>query len=179
MNNNPIEYLIAEHDVISHVENLVPHLEGYRNINKEAYEEAMQSLITFFREYADKFHHYKEEQVLFPKLNAHHNFSQQELITELEDHHELFREYLSSIETFLQEKNYEQVQAILKKYINELLDHIAAENDELFVMAESLFNDDEIESMYFSFKDIDREFGEDKKQQLAETIEQIERILSL
>ncbi len=45
-------------------------------------------------------------------------------------------------------------------------------------MAETLFTDDELESMYFSFKDIDREFGEDKKQQLVETLEQIEKMLS-
>ncbi len=177
MNNQPLEYLIAEHDIISRVEQMVPQLDSYWKTNQETYEETIRSLITFFREYADKFHHYKEEQILFPKMNRHPDFSQQELIEEFEDHHELFREHLSSVEASLQEKNYEQVQAILKRYINELLDHIAAENDELFVMAESLFNDDELESMYFSFKDIDREFGEDKKQQLVETLEHIEKIL--
>jgi hemerythrin-like domain-containing protein len=177
MSNNPINYLIAEHDVISRVEQLIPHLENYWNTDRNAYEKIIQSLFTFFKEYADKFHHFKEEQVLFPKMNAHHDFTQQVLIAELEDHHELFREYLSSMKTFLEEKNYEKVHAILKTYVNELLDHIGAENDELFVMAESLFTDDEIETMYFDFKDIDRELGEDKKQELVETLEQIEKTL--
>lgn len=179
MNNHPIDFLIAEHDVISRVEKLIPHLENYWNINSEAYEESIQSLIIFFKEYADKFHHYKEEQVLFPKLNAHHHFSQPILIEELEDHHELFREYLSSMETFLQEKNYEKVQVILKTYMNKLLDHIGAENDELFEIAKALLSEDELESMYFYFKDIDRELGEDKKQELVEKLEQVEKLLPL
>ncbi len=178
MNNHPNEHLFAEHDVISGVEVLVPLLDGYWNINSEIYEEAIRSLLTFFREYADNFHHYKEEQVLFPKMNRHPDFSQHELIAELEDHHVLFRGYLSSVETSLQEKNYEKVQTILRTYVNELLDHIGAENDELFVMAETLFSEAEMEAIYFAFKDVDRELGEEKKQRLAETIQTIENILS-
>ncbi len=175
MTNNPIEYLIAEHDVISRVEELIPDIERCRHTNIEVYEETIQKLISFFREYADKFHHFKEEEVLFPKMNAHHHFSQQELIDELEDHHELFRERLSAIETSIHEKNYEQAQYNLETYLDELLSHIGAENDELFVMAETLFTDNELESMYFSFKDIDMKFGEDKKQNLVESLDEIEK----
>ncbi|RLD22601.1 MAG: hypothetical protein DRI69_00710 [Bacteroidetes bacterium] len=178
MNHNGIEYLVAEHDIISSVEDLLPRLDGYWNIDKEVYEEAVKLLITFFREYGDKFHHYKEEQVLFPRLNSNYEFSQPTLVEELEDHHEFFREYVSSLENSLQNKDYEKVQGTLKSYVRDLLDHIGAENDELFVMAESLFSEEELEAMYFDFVDYDRDIGEETKQQLTLIPQKIESLLT-
>jgi hemerythrin-like domain-containing protein len=178
MNHNGIAYLVAEHDIISRVEELVPRLDGHWKINREAYEELITLLITFFREYGDKFHHYKEEQVLFPKLNNNYEFSQPTLLEELEDHHEIFREYMSDIETSLRAMDFEKVQSTLKSYVGDLLDHIAAENDELFVMAESLLSEEDLESMYFDFVDFDLDIGKEKKQELADIPNKIARILS-
>jgi len=178
MNHNGIEYLVAEHEVIIRVEELLPRLVNYWNIDREGYENAVRLLITFFREFGDKIHHYKEEQVLFPKLNSNYEFSQPTLVEELEDHHEMFREYVSSLESHLQAQEYEKVQSTLKSYVGDLLDHIGAENDELFVMAESLFSDEELEAMYFDFVDYDRSVGDDKKKKLAEIPDKIEKLLS-
>jgi hemerythrin-like domain-containing protein len=178
MNNNGITLLLAEHDVISRVENLIPRLDGHWKISREGYEAAVNLLISFFREYGDKFHHYKEEQVLFPKLNSNFEFSQPTLLEELEDHHEMFREYMASLETSLRAQDYEKVQSTLQSYTSDLLDHIAAENDELFVMAESLLSEEELEAMYFDFEDFDRQIGTEIKRQLAEIPDTIERILS-
>ena len=65
------------------------------------------------------------------------------------------------------------MQELLTGYINDLLDHIAVENDELFIMAESLFNEDELERMYFLFQDIDMELGQVRKQELVDSIKQM------
>ena len=54
--------------------------------------------------------------------------------------------------------------------MQDLLDHIAAENDELFVLAETLMEEDDLETIYFKFKDIDLELGEDRKVELEESI---------
>jgi len=179
MNHNGINYLVAEHDIISSVEDLLPLLNGHWRINKEIYEEAVKLLIIFFREYGDKFHHFKEEQVLFPKLNSKSEFSQPTLVEELEDHHELFREYVATLEAVLLDGDYEKVQSTLKSYVADLLDHIGAENDELFVMAESLLTAEELEAMYFDFVDYDREIGDDKKQELCKIPIKVETILNM
>ena len=50
------------------------------------------------------------------------------------------------------------------------MDHIAVENDELFVLAESLMDEDELETIFFKFKDIDMELGEDGKVKLEESL---------
>ena len=178
MNNHPIEFLIEEHNIISRVEDLIPRLRECRKDHSEEYEKAIRSLLIFFREYADNYHHSKEEQVLFPKMNNHPDFSQFELLTELEEHHDLFRERLSSIEDFLHQQNYEKVQNTLEKYLEELLDHIGVENDELFEIAKMIFNDYELENIYFSCKDIDRNLGENKKQKLINILDDIEVSIS-
>ena len=54
--------------------------------------------------------------------------------------------------------------------MNDLLDHIAVENDELFVLTENIISEDELEKIYFLFEDLDREMGLDKKLKLESLV---------
>jgi hemerythrin-like domain-containing protein len=161
--HNPFNILIQEHSVISSVSTSVNELEQVLKSSPEKFEETLNLLLKFFRDYSDKYHHHKEELILFPAMNNHPDFMQQDIIHELEEHHENFREQLSEIDAALKTKEYVQALKILKVYVNDLLDHIAIENDELFIMAESLFSENEMERMYFQYKDIDNELGETAK----------------
>lgn len=60
-------------------------------------------------------------------------------------------------------ENFPESYESLRHYNNDLLDHIAAENDELFVLAQSLLSESELEKIYFHFKDVDMQLGEDRK----------------
>ena len=86
----------------------------------------------------------------------------------------MFRETVAEIEAAAQDKDWPKTQKLLKAYINDLLDHIAVENDELFNMAESVFSDDELERIYFLFEDIDRDLGLERKQALVEDMKSIQ-----
>lgn len=169
--NNPIQTLMDEHEIISSTEDLIKTLDKQWETDKDNYTNKIKHLLEFFREYSDKFHHHKEEEVLFKELKANPDFILDDLISELEEHHEMFRETVNDIEEALSNEGFEKVQSLLSQFINDLLDHIAVENDELFIMAESLFSEDELERMYFLFEDIDRELGEERKQELAEKLE--------
>lgn len=175
--NNPIQVMLDEHDIISSAEQIVKLLDRYWEKSESKYVNQVHSLIIFFREYADKYHHFKEEQILFPELEKLDDFAVNSIVSELIEHHEMFREHTTSIEEFLDDKQYESAQKLLFTYMDELLDHIAAENDEVFVMAESLFSENELESMYFKFKDIDMELGESNKEKLCEKLNSIEMVL--
>lgn len=165
--HNPIDILTSEHDVISSAEDFIHSNENLWTGDAAGYENAVRNLLEFFRQYSDKFHHHKEEEVLFPEMSAHPEFMLQEIISELEEHHDLFREYVAKIDKAFNEGQWEKVQILLKQYMNDLLDHIAVENDELFVIAEGLFTEGESERMYFRFMDIDAELGLERKQELA------------
>lgn len=171
--NNPIQVLMDEHEVISSVESIIQSLEKDWETDEGKYAEKIKQLLRFFREYSDNFHHHKEEEILFKELINNPDFLLDDIITELEEHHEMFRATVDEIQEAVDQKEWSKVQNLLKRYVNDLLDHIAVENDELFIMAESLFSEDELERMYFLFEDIDIELGKEHKQELAEGLNSI------
>ena len=170
MEHNPIETMLHEHEVICSTEAIIEGLDLLWEKDADDYKEKVTTLISFFREYADAYHHRKEEEVLFPEINNHPDFVLQEIIDEFEQHHEDFRDSATEIEEMLGNGEYKESYKELNSYLQDLLDHIAAENDELFVLAETLMDEEELETIYFKFKDIDMELGEDRKVELENNI---------
>ncbi len=173
MEHNPIQTMLDEHEVICKTEPIIDNLDKLWEKDVATYIELVNQLIGFFREYADGHHHRKEEEVLFPAIKNHPDFVLEELIDEFEQHHEDFRDYTKEIEEAIADDDFEKSYKELKNYLQDLLDHIGAENDELFVLAESLLDEDELETVFFKFKDIDMELGEDRKAELEQSIETI------
>lgn len=168
MEKNPAAMLMNEHAIIEQTEDIIHSMDGLWLKNHEKYRAMVSKLLYFFRAYSDLFHHRKEEEVLFPELNNHPDFLITEIIDELEDHHEMFREYTKEIEDLIERDELIKSHLLLKKYVHDLLDHIAVENDELFSITENLFTESQLENMYFRFKDIDLEIGEDLKSELEQ-----------
>ncbi len=173
MDNDPVNLLLAEHEIIAGAKDVIAAMDQLWTKSADTYERAFREIVSFFVSYSDGFHHRKEEDVLFPALRNHPDFYSNEILDELEDHHQTFREHIGQMQLALEEKNYERAHARLKRYFDELLDHIAVENDELFVMAESLLGDAELERMYFRFKDVDLEIGDDRKKDLERRLAEI------
>lgn len=166
-----MQVLVHEHDIISKAENVIQALKNTWESDPVEYTHKVERLIAFFREYSDQFHHHKEEVVLFRELKDNPDFLPKDIVTELEGHHQAFRETVAEIEEAVDNGNYPRAQQLLEGYIDDLLDHIAIENDELFSMAESVFSAEQLERMYFQFEDIDRELGIERKQLLAGSLE--------
>ena len=99
------------------------------------------------------------------------------IIAEMLENHQDFRNLVKLIETEVISENYDKSASLLSKYTEMLLDHIAVEDDELFQIAETLFDDNELEKLYFDFQDIDRELGFDNKIELEKMKENLESIL--
>lgn len=177
MENNPAEMLMNEHDIIKRVEAVIHSMDKLWEKDPEKYKAMVTRMLYFFKEYSDKFHHYKEEEVLFPEMRNHPDFVLDEIIEELEEHHVMFREYAKDIRESIENDEPEKAHKILKKYISNLLDHIAIEDDELFSMAQSLFTEEQFEKLYFRFKDIDLELGEKFKEDLEKIPDELENSL--
>ncbi|MBK9283015.1 MAG: hemerythrin domain-containing protein [Sphingobacteriaceae bacterium] len=161
--NNPIHILNIEHEHISKLNNIIFTLKDEWKTDEQHYQKQVEYIFYFLQKYSDGYHHFKEEEILFPAMSQHPEFLLQGILDELKEHHENFREYIAEAIDALEEKNFEKVQSILEKLITELMDHIAIENDELFVMAENLFTEKELEEIFFRFSDIDRELGKENK----------------
>ncbi len=166
MESNTSKMLLNEHEIIKTVEGTIYAMDLLWEKDPEKYQSLVARMLYFFKEYSDRFHHYKEENVLFPEMRSHPNFTLHEIIDELEEHHKMFREYTREIKEAIENRQFEKAHGILKKYINDLLDHIAVEDDELFSMAENLFSESHYEKLFYQFKDIDLELGEAFKKEL-------------
>lgn len=168
--NNPIELLIQEHDIILQAIESAKKLSSIKGTNPEAYQFDIKKMIGFFRNYADKYHHYKEETLLFPAMCDENAILKDGIIGEMMDNHSKFRNDLIEIEADLNELELDSANKKVVKYLNELLDHISIENDEVFQIAESLLSESEIEKIYFGFIDIDRELGIAEKSELESLV---------
>ena len=177
MTNHYIKMLYDEHEVIVNAIDVARQMKPLIEKNPELYDANLHKLIKFFRNYADKFHHYKEEIILFPEMNKRNELLADGVIKEMFENHEDFREMIRGIENNLNEKNYVKAHALLVDYTEQLLDHIAVENDEVFQMAETIFDKFELERIGHRFMDCDRQLGEDIKEELRGMAEQMRKDL--
>ncbi|MBE2245934.1 MAG: hemerythrin domain-containing protein [Candidatus Competibacteraceae bacterium] len=165
-----IDLLYDEHQIITQaIEQVRAFLDEAVNGTKSI--EEMHAYILFFRHYADKFHHYKEEEILFPEMAKRNELIAEGVIQEMLDNHVEFRQMIADMEASASEGDAAKTQMQFAQYAEALLDHIAVENDEVFQMAESLFSDDELENMYFRFVDMDRELNDAKKREMEASIQ--------
>ena len=171
--NNAMQKLFNEHEIIVNAVDAAKQLRPQLGKNDKQYEQNVRDLISFFRNYADDFHHHKEEQILFPLMKQKNELLGDGVIKEMLDNHEEFRGRINNVEKFINEKNYEQAQQELEKYSEALLDHIAVENDEVFQIAETLLSAAELEKMHFDFEDADIELGDGKKLAYEELVESL------
>jgi hemerythrin-like domain-containing protein len=171
--NKTIQMLFDEHEIIVNAIDAAQQLKTQLGKSDKQYEQNVRDLIGFFRDYADNYHHHKEEQILFPAMKKKNELLADGVLKEMLDNHEEFRELINSVEKALDEKNYIQSQQKLDIYSEALLNHIAVENEEVFQMAETLLTEPEAEKMLFDFEDADIELGSGKKQEYEELIESL------
>ncbi len=166
--NRFIKILYDEHTVIVNAIDIAKQLRSLVGRDDGMYEKSLRKLITFFREYADKYHHHKEELILFPEMNKRNELLEDGIVKEMFENHEDFRESIGRIVAKLDQKDYSAAQEELEKYTEALLDHIAVENDEVFQIAELLLSEAELEKIGYRFIDCDKDLGEKHKEDLIE-----------
>ncbi|MGP8215115.1 MAG: hemerythrin domain-containing protein [Bacteroidia bacterium] len=171
--NKAATLLFSEHEVIINATSLVKRADVYIDKDNSRYKKLMRELLDFFRNYADKYHHYKEEHVLFPEMVKKHELLGDGAIKEMLDNHEDFRILLRDIEDSLESGDYKASSKLFHQYAESLLDHIAVEDEEIFQMMDTLFSPDELEKMYYRFEDCDNELGNEEKHTMERHITKI------
>ncbi len=122
-----------------------------------------RSAVDFIRNYADKFHHAKEEDILFAELNKdsanlHCNPTQQMLYE-----HDLGRQFVKELQTGLDQDDPAKALAGAKGYANLLKDHIFKEDNILYPMADEALSDKIKDEMLEKFEKIGKEYAEANK----------------
>ena len=161
------EELSQEHQnilkVIAALEKECSSLERGAALDKAFFADA----IDFIRSYADKFHHAKEEDILFvrleqPDVMMHCNPCQQMLYE-----HDVGRNYVKGLEAGLEA---DDVQAVIKNargYGQLLREHIFKEDNILYPMAEQALGPEKGAPMLEQFEEVDTRFTEANERYLA------------
>ncbi len=150
--------------VISALQNECSAIENGRKID----EAFLKKSIAFIRNYADKFHHAKEEDILFKDLcsdsvNMHCNPTQQMM-----HEHDLGRAFVKEFEQGLKSMNKNKIIENAQGYCSLLQEHIFKEDSILYPMADEVLNAAMQKSLLERFKKAESKFSKsDMKNYLA------------
>ena len=171
--NDPVQTLLDEHTIISDALHTARQAASLIGKDDKLYARIVKQLIYFFRKYADGYHHKKEEDILFPEISKRRALLEGGIIMEMLENHDEFRKMVTLIEKFVDEGDNVRAQRVVERYTEAMFDHIGVENDELFHVSQVLMSQDELQKVYFKFKDADVEMGEKYKLELVELAKDI------
>jgi hemerythrin-like domain-containing protein len=145
--------LTQEHEAIlrglTALEKLGWRLESGQPVDREA----LTWLIGFFRIFADRCHHGKEEQHLFPALERHGVPKEGGPLGVMREEHEEGRALVRA----MAEGDDRQTAAAIRGYVALLRAHIDKENSVLFPLAEQILPDDEQRALGHAFEAVEQE----------------------
>lgn len=99
-------------------------------------EDFFAKVAGFIRNYADKFHHAKEENILFMELNKDGVLEHCNPIGQMLHEHDLGRGFVKGVEEGLRNKNKEEIAKNARGYCELLQEHIFKEDNILYPMAD-------------------------------------------
>ena len=149
-------------------------IENENNIKKEFFNKA----IDFIKNYADKFHHVKEENILFKELckeevegKMHCNPTQQML-----HEHTIGREFVKGMIQSLEENNKKKLLENAIGYTNLLQDHIFKEDNILYPMADEVLTEEKQEEILVACEKAEKElFEKGTKEKYIELAEELSK----
>ncbi len=125
----------------------------------------IETVVDLVKNYADKFHHAKEEDLLFP-LMSHKGFSKNHgPIAVMLHEHELGRRYLKGIQDSIplfingEKSALQKIYENMNAYIELLSNHIDKENNILFRMADDILDENEQQNLLKKFKEIEKDLN--------------------
>ncbi len=165
----PLQALVNEHTNIKRVLTLIPALS--ERIQKGFDAQSRQictQVLSFIREYADRFHHAKEEDILFKFFD-----SGSDIIGVMCKEHEIGRNHVRAALAALEQNDATTFIEQLQAYGLLLTEHIRKEDEILYPWMNRELSDSQVGKLFSKFGAVDEEFGAKAKQYLGmmETLE--------
>ena len=172
----PTKMLMEEHqNILKVIGALVKEcdaIEAGAEVDKDFFEKS----IDFIRNYADKFHHAKEEDILFVELCKDTIEMRCDPTQQMLHEHDMGRNFVKAMEEGVQENDKEKVLQNARGYAHLLQDHIYKEDNILYPMADEALSQQMQESMLEKFKEAEREkFGDGVKEKYLSLAKELEK----
>ncbi len=158
MNKKPTEILSDEHKNILKVIGALEHECRLLQAGGEVDIDFFSQAIDFIRNYADKFHHAKEEDILFKEFCGHAEELHCNPVKQMLYEHDLGRGYVKDMEKALLQNNKTLLADNALKYTFLLKEHIFKEDNVLYPMADEALSSDVYEEMDKKFMEINSDY---------------------
>jgi hemerythrin-like domain-containing protein len=176
----PTQILRDEHEIILRGLDLLADFSEKLNDGVPVAPDKLDSIIEFFRLYADKTHHGKEEALLFPAMVAK-GFSYETgpihcMMADHEQNRTLTRAMIAEISGMRAGDSRAPLRfaEAAHRYIQGLREHIQKENMVLFNMAEQVLLPSEEPSLLAQFHEVDnKEIGREEIQRLIRILDRV------
>lgn len=175
--SRPFHILKHEHRVIEMglraLDGICMRLEGGNKVPAAA----LQEIVDFITTFADRYHHRKEETLLFPALERRGITREGGPLGVMEYEHQVERELIADLEQAIdlyQEGDVDAAQRFVeaaRAYLRLLVGHIEKEDSILFRIGDELLEDEEKAALVVSFKQIESALGN-------RTVQDYERLAS-
>lgn len=151
----PIQALVDEHKLIKRFLALVPDLCQKIESDLEENKPLVKQSVEFIKQFADKFHHAKEEHVLFDYAKGN-----PEIINVMLEDHKKGRCFVKSILLGLETEDAAYITYSLKHYVELLTEHIEKEDEILYPWLQKGMSPYQRDELSIRFDIANHEFGE-------------------
>ena len=156
----PTEELMKEHRLIEKILGVLGSLAFQADQGTGPDPDRARDTLTFFREFADRCHHGKEEKHLFPKLGERGYGPEMGPVAVMLGEHVQGRAYLRAVGEALENLDAEGARTrfatAARGYVELLSAHIYKEDNILFHLADSVFTDEDQRVVAAGFEEVER-----------------------
>ncbi len=154
----PIKKLVNEHVLIKRWVAMIPELIDNLDVASEQGRQLVIAGIDFIRSYADKYHHAKEEEILFKYFDE-----DLDIIKTMCEDHEKARAHVRAMLEALDKRDKEAVSEHLNAYQELLSEHVKKEDEILYPWMDRNLSITQIGELFSKFNGKDEEFGDAPK----------------
>jgi hemerythrin-like domain-containing protein len=166
----PMQRLVDEHKLIKRLIAQIPRIIDNLDLETEEGRRLVLDGVDFIRNYADRYHHAKEEDLLFKYFDE-----DAEIIRAMHEDHRNARNRVKSIVEGVECRDRDSVIENLGAYRDLLTDHIRREDDILYPWMDRNITTTQVGKLFSSFSEVDESFR-DAPARYAEFVRELEEV---
>ncbi len=151
-----VKNLVDEHVLIKRLLALVPTITDFVEKSETVDKELILNCVDFIRNYADKFHHMKEEDILFKYVDE-----QSEIIKIMYEDHDTGRNHVRNVVEGAETGNKAQIKEHFHGYRDLLTQHIKKEDEILYPWIDRQLSDQQVGELFQRCSAADASVGEE------------------
>ncbi len=149
----PMKKLVDEHVLIKRLVFLIPAVINNIDVDSEEERQLVLDVVDFIRSYADKYHHAKEEEILFKYFDEN-----LDILKVIHEDHENARDHVKTVLEAVNNRDKNTVVNHLNAYKELLTEHIKKEDEILYPWMDRNLSIREVGELFSKFADVDRQF---------------------